>query len=69
MTILTWNTDFFFFVVSFRSEDKHVFRLRRILEPSIRVRHRRRAYWVLTYCVFWSTVIMVVFAAVPQRHA
>ncbi|KAF9374535.1 hypothetical protein CPC16_001228 [Podila verticillata] len=51
------------------SEDKHVFRLRRILEPSIRVRHRRRAYWVLTYCVFWSTVVMVMFAALPQRRA
>ncbi|KAG0022652.1 hypothetical protein BGZ81_008448 [Podila clonocystis] len=56
-------------VVGKMSEDKHVFRLRRILEPSIRVRHRRRAYWALTYCVFWSTVVMVVFAALPQRHA
>ncbi|KAG0321170.1 hypothetical protein BG000_003349 [Podila horticola] len=55
-------------IVGKMSEDKHVFRLRRILEPSIRVRHRRRAYWVLTYCVFWSTVVMVMFAALPQRH-
>ncbi|KAF9334324.1 hypothetical protein BG006_002351 [Podila minutissima] len=55
-------------IVGKMSEDKHVFRFRRILEPSIRVRHRRRAYWVLTYCVFWSTVVMVAFAALPQRH-
>ncbi|KAG0083062.1 hypothetical protein BGZ92_011117 [Podila epicladia] len=55
-------------IVGKMSEDKHVFRLRRILEPSIRVRHRRRAYWVLTYCMFWSTVVMVAFAALPQRH-
>ncbi|KAG0284284.1 hypothetical protein BGZ96_011338 [Linnemannia gamsii] len=48
-------------------EDKHFFRFRRILEPSIRIRHRLRAYWMLTYCFFWSIVIMVIFAALPQR--
>lgn len=48
-------------------EDKHFFRFRRILEPSIRIRHRLRAYWMLIYCIFWSTLIMVLFAALPQR--
>ncbi|KAI7822990.1 hypothetical protein BC939DRAFT_452459 [Gamsiella multidivaricata] len=50
-------------------EDRHLFRFRRIQEPSIRVRHRWRAYWMLSYCIFWSTVVMVVFAALPQRNA
>ncbi|KAG0208017.1 hypothetical protein BGX28_000905 [Mortierella sp. GBA30] len=50
-------------------EDRHVFRFRRILEPSIRIRHRRRGLWMLNYCVFWSTVIMVMFAALPQANA
>ncbi|KAK3809988.1 MAG: hypothetical protein J3Q66DRAFT_351814 [Benniella sp.] len=48
-------------------EDKHFFRFRTILEPSIRIRHRLRAYWMLTYCILWSSVIMVLFAALPQR--
>ncbi|KAG0079413.1 hypothetical protein BGZ90_002673 [Linnemannia elongata] len=48
-------------------EDKHLFRFRKVLEPSIRIRHRLRAYWMLTYCFFWSTVIMVIFAALPQK--
>ncbi|KAF9082746.1 hypothetical protein BGX23_012110 [Mortierella sp. AD031] len=48
-------------------EDKQFFRFRKIQEPSIRVRHRLRAYWMLTYCIFWSTIIMVIFAALPQR--
>ncbi|KAF9122063.1 hypothetical protein BGX30_002234, partial [Mortierella sp. GBA39] len=48
-------------------EDKHLFRFRKVLEPSIRIRHRLRAYWMLTYCFFWSTVIMVIFAALPQQ--
>ncbi|KAG0278936.1 hypothetical protein BGZ95_002711 [Linnemannia exigua] len=47
-------------------EDKHLFRFRKIMEPSIRIRHRLRGYWMLTYCFFWSTVIMVIFAAMPQ---
>ncbi|KAF9182625.1 hypothetical protein BGZ51_004539 [Haplosporangium sp. Z 767] len=49
-------------------EDRHLFRFRGIQEPSIRVRHRFRAYWMLSYCIFWSTIIMVVFAALPQRN-
>ncbi|KAF9168972.1 hypothetical protein BGX21_011002 [Mortierella sp. AD011] len=49
-------------------EDRHLFRSRRILEPSMRIRHRLRAYWMLMYCIFWSTVIMIIFAALPQRN-
>ncbi|KAF8924821.1 hypothetical protein BGZ58_001398, partial [Dissophora ornata] len=48
-------------------EDKHLFRFRKIAEPSIRVRHRQLSYWMLSYCIFWSTMVMVVFAALPQR--
>ncbi|KAF9365099.1 hypothetical protein BGX34_011372 [Mortierella sp. NVP85] len=48
-------------------EDKHLLRFRTVLEPSIRIRHRLRAYWMLTYCILWSSVIMVLFAALPQR--
>ncbi|KAG0378101.1 hypothetical protein BGX24_004733 [Mortierella sp. AD032] len=48
-------------------EDKHLFRFRKIMEPSIRIRHRLRGYWMLTYCFFWSTVIMVIFASIPQK--
>ncbi|KAF9902154.1 hypothetical protein EC991_005234 [Linnemannia zychae] len=47
-------------------EDKHLFRFRKIMEPSIRIRHKLRGYWMLTYCFFWSTIIMVIFAALPQ---
>ncbi|KAF9962484.1 hypothetical protein BGZ72_004853 [Mortierella alpina] len=47
-------------------EDRRLFRFRNILEPSIRIRHRRRAFWMLSYCIFWSTVVMVIFAALPQ---
>ncbi|KAF9574734.1 hypothetical protein EC968_005739 [Mortierella alpina] len=47
-------------------EDRRLFRFRRILEPSIRIRHRRRAFWMLSYCILWSTVVMVIFAALPQ---
>ncbi|KAF9536960.1 hypothetical protein EC957_009143 [Mortierella hygrophila] len=48
-------------------EDKNLFRFRKVLEPPIRIRHKLRAYWMLTYCFFWSTVIVVTFAALPQR--
>ncbi|KAF9957801.1 hypothetical protein BGZ70_009402 [Mortierella alpina] len=47
-------------------EDRRLFRFRQIMEPSIRIRHRRRAFWMLSYCIFWSTVVMVIFAALPQ---
>ncbi|KAG9327192.1 hypothetical protein KVV02_000908 [Mortierella alpina] len=49
-------------------EDRRLFRFRHIMEPSIRVRHRRRAFWMLSYCIFWSTVVMVIFAALPQAR-
>ncbi|KAF9916397.1 hypothetical protein BX616_003865 [Lobosporangium transversale] len=47
-------------------EDKHVFRFRKILEPSIRIRHRQRAYWMLAYCIISSTIMIIIFAALPQ---
>ncbi|KAG0240096.1 hypothetical protein BGW41_007189 [Actinomortierella wolfii] len=48
-------------------DDKRLFQFRRILEPSIRHHHRQRALWTIGYCIFLSSIVMIVFAALPQR--
>ncbi|KAG0307232.1 hypothetical protein BGZ98_000739 [Dissophora globulifera] len=50
------------------AEDRHVFRLRRIIEPSIRLRHSRTAFLMLFHCLFWTLVVAIAFAAIPQRR-
>ncbi|KAG0316476.1 hypothetical protein BGZ99_006869 [Dissophora globulifera] len=50
------------------AEDRHVFRLRRIIEPSIRLRHSRTAFLTLLHCLFWTLIVAVAFAAIPQRR-
>ncbi|KAF8932661.1 hypothetical protein BGZ58_006887 [Dissophora ornata] len=49
------------------AEDRHVFRFRRILDPSIRSLHRKTALWMFSYCLFWALAVAVVFAVIPQR--
>ncbi|KAG0092534.1 hypothetical protein BGZ93_008280 [Podila epicladia] len=50
------------------AEDRHVWRFRKIVDPSIRILHFRRSVWMMTYCAFWSSVVMVIFAALPARE-
>ncbi|KAF9976035.1 hypothetical protein BGZ73_009246, partial [Actinomortierella ambigua] len=40
-------------------DDKRFFQFRRILEPSIRYQHRQRALWMIGYCIFLSSIIMI----------
>ncbi|KAG0025312.1 hypothetical protein BGZ82_010088 [Podila clonocystis] len=49
------------------AEDRHVWRFRKTVDPSMRTLHFRRSVWILTYCVFWSSVVMVIFAALPAK--
>ncbi|KAF9210563.1 hypothetical protein BGZ59_009278 [Podila verticillata] len=49
------------------AEDRHVWRFRKIVDPSIRTLHFRRSVWMLTYCAFWSSVVMVIIAALPEK--
>ncbi|KAG0023529.1 hypothetical protein BGZ81_008085 [Podila clonocystis] len=49
------------------AEDRHVWRFRKTVDPSIHTLHFRRSVWILTYCAFWSSVVMVIFAALPAK--
>ncbi|KAF9900677.1 hypothetical protein EC991_007039 [Linnemannia zychae] len=49
------------------AEDKRVVRFRKSLEPSIAKLHRKKALWMMCGIIVFSSVVAVIFAALPQR--
>ncbi|KAF9977701.1 hypothetical protein BGZ65_007298 [Modicella reniformis] len=50
------------------AEDKHLFRFRRTIEPSVRARHRTRALKMLFLSLVYATLVAVIFSGLPQRQ-